>query len=373
MKKRSNILIVSSSLGVGGAETVIANLCRQINRELFNVTICHLKERGAIGQHLIDEGYAVIGIKNSKIFRANYLSCLKLRKIIKKYEINLVHSHNTYSLADASLCKIMCQGIKFIHTFHYGNYPNYDKKYMFIERLTWRVTDRLVAVGYEQKKSIKKAYKIPDKSIETIWNGIEIKKCKMQDNLRNYFSDGKVVIGSISTFIEQKGLPHLMEVAAKMKERRNNIVFIVVGDGPLRSEIQAYSKSLSLDEIVIFTGRIDNAASKVLPYIDIFIQTSLWEAMSIVILEAMACGKPVVATSVGDNKLIINEGETGYLVEPGDVDSMVSAIDLLVEQRELRMRMGNNALEKYNTNFSAKVMARRYENLYMKILADKSL
>ena len=369
MGKKHNILIVTSSLTIGGAETVIANLCKHINRDIFNVSVCHLKESGETGQALLDAGYDVVGVQRFVHKAANYLTFLKLRKIIKEKQIHVVHTHTTYSLIDSALCKLSLPRLKLVHTFHFGNYPHYAKKYLLMEKMLWRVPDRLVAVGAEQGKVIQRTHGIPNGRIGTVWNGVEHRGPAPDPSIRERFvSNGKAIIGTIATLIEQKGIIHLLDVASALKAKGKRCLFLVVGDGPLRKDLENKRHELDLDDMVFFLGWVKDAASRVLPIFDIFFQPSLWEAMSIVILEAMACGKPVVATSVGDNKLIIEEGKTGFLVEPKDVNKMVSALERLLDQQELGEGFGRNAIQKYYADFSAEMMARRYENLYMEVL-----
>jgi glycosyltransferase involved in cell wall biosynthesis len=367
-KDKTNLMVVGSSLDVGGAETVIANLCRYLNQKLFNVTVCHLKERGKIGKQLEEEKYDVIGIERSHHKKTDYLTFIKLRRILQAKKIDIIHTHTLYSLVDSSLCKLTTPGIRSVHTFHFGNYPHMAKKYLFLERMFWRVPDKVVSVGHEQGNTIKKTYGIPDGRMVTIWNGVAQGQKPDESILSEIAINRKTIIGSISTFIEQKGLTYLLDVAYSLKKKRNDFVMLVVGDGQLKDELVAKSRILGLDDCVIFLGRIENAAERVLPYFDIFIQTSLWEAMSIVILEAMAYGKPVVATSVGDNGLIIEEGKTGFLVEPKDVDKTVLVLDRLLDQPELREIIGKNAIQKYHNELSVEIMAKRYESLYMEVL-----
>ncbi len=89
--------------------------------------------------------------------------------------------------------------------------------------------------------------------------------------------------------------------------------------------------SLNLKDTVFFMGFIQNAASKFIPYIDIFFLPSLWEAMSVGILEAMAAGKPVVCTDVGENKHVVDNGKSGFIALSGDVKKMSSALETLIQ------------------------------------------
>jgi glycosyltransferase involved in cell wall biosynthesis len=372
MNNKKNIMLVISTLTGGGAELVVSNLCQYLNRDLFNVSVCYLQYCGERGDKLKSFGYDVFGLPKSKFFRNNYFSFLKLNRIIRKKKIDLVHSHSIDALIDSGLCKMINWRVKLIHSFHYGNYPNYKKKYIILEKIFSRVANKLVAVGKEQKKSIQSLYSVPDKNIITIWNGVEkTKKKKNIEIIDKFLKNNKIIIGSISTLIEQKGITYILEAANEIKSRYSNSVFLIIGDGPLKEKLKAKCEKLGLDDYVFFSGWIDDAVSKCLPYFDIFIQSSLWEAMSMVILEAMAAEKPIIASDVGDNKYMIRNGHSGLLTNPKDVETMTDALDKLIKNKNLRQEMAKNALNKYHQIGTVQIMIHHHEKLYSELLLKK--
>jgi len=368
---KKNLLIVNSSLCLGGAETVIYNLCRHINRDLFDVRVCHLKERGNIGEELYRLGFNVVGISGNAPSKPDYWSFLKLRRIIRQFRIDILHSHNTYSLIDSSLCRMTVPGVKSVHTFHFGNYPHLTKKYRMAEHVFWRIPDRLVSVGFEQKKTLLDTYSIPDHRIATIWNGIDgIKADPDAEILRRFRKNDRIIVGMIGNLIDQKGYSYLLEVASAIRRRRSDVTFLVVGGGPLRGELEEKSRSLGLEDTVCFLGPVKNAASRVLPVFDIFLLPSLWEAMSVVVLESMATGKPVLATRVGENAHLIEDGLTGMLVEPRDVAGMTQKLEILIGSPELREKLGNAGRKRVERTCTAERMSRQYEQLYQSLFSS---
>lgn len=361
-------MIVNAALDLGGAEVVIANLCRHINRDLFEVYVCVLRYRGKIGDELADEGRAIITLGNGSR-TANYMAGLKLLKHARGFGIDLIHSHCRAAFLDCTFCKAVNPGMKFIHTFHYGNFPHVKYRYRVMDSLAARVADKLVAVGYEQGKTIKSGYRIPDCRLETIWNGIDYRPAP-EPGLLNGFVKGRTVIGTIANLIEQKGMFYLLDTAALLKKRRSDFVFVIIGDGPLREGLERRKREMGLDDVVAFLGRMPNAAARALPCFDMFFQPSNWEAMSIVILEAMACAKPVVATRVGDNPIVMAEGRNGFLVEAKDPAGMAAALEKLLSSADLRARFGKQSRDMFELSFSAARMARRYERLYLHTLGE---
>jgi glycosyltransferase involved in cell wall biosynthesis len=361
----TNVLLLIPALHIGGAERVVASLCKSLDRSRFNVTVCHIKTRGSIGEELVEAGFEVVGIPKPRFPFEAYLSGLKIRRIVRERAIDLIHSHCGEALVDASLCRMLTPGVKLVHTFHFGNYPHLNRNDLLMERLCWRVPDRLVAVGNRQCAAIQETYGIPEDRIQTIYNGVEKKTSRPDhDILGPYLEEGRVIIGSISTLIEQKGITYLLDTAAILKERAGNFIFLVVGDGPLRAELERKCSDLGLQDKVRFLGWVEDDASRMLPAFDIFFQPSLWEANSIVTLEAMAAGKPIVATSTGENPYIVIDGTSGFTVEPRDTAGMAEKLELLVGNADSREEMGRNAAAAYDRKYRIEFMLEEHMRLY---------
>ena len=173
-KRKVNLLIVASSLWIGGAEMVIRSLARAIDRSRFNVTVCHLKQRGHIGDELFREGIDIVGISALKPvrFSVDYFSFVKLQRVLRGRKIDLVHTHTTHGLVDACLCKLLMPRLRVIHTFHFGNYPYIGTRIRFMERMFSRIANQLIAVGDTQRQKIRTVYGFSDRQISTIWNGV---------------------------------------------------------------------------------------------------------------------------------------------------------------------------------------------------------
>lgn len=375
MKNKIKVLLIIDSLSGGGAELVVSSLCKYINRNLFNVCICALKNRGERGEELQKEGYDVIELPPSRHRLGRYLSSLRLGRIVRDKGIDLIHSHSTQGLIDGGVVKFMNKQMRHIHTFHFGNYPHVPKKTLILEKIFSRTPDKLVAVGRDQSEIIRKVFRLPKERIETVWNGIEVfnpgsnhgeKTGKITQN------NGKIVLGSISTLIEQKGLTYLLDAISLLSKRRQDFVLWIVGHGPLRNELSVKSSALGLNEVVKFIGWIHNAPAVILPKMDIFVQSSLWEAMSMVVLEAMGAGKPVVVTDVGDNRHVIENEENGIIVPKMDPQKMAQEIERLIRDKSLREKLGQNARQKVITECNVKIMANNYERLYIDVLGVRN-
>jgi len=368
-RDKKNVLLLVDSVSGGGAELVASYLCRNISQDKFNVSICYLKEKGYRGEELESESFNVFGIYDMGTTISKYTTFLLLKKAVRLRAIDIIHSHSTGPLIDACFCRLVYPKVRVVHTFHFGNYPNLKKKYLLMEKIFSKVPDRLVAVGNEQKESIIKTFNIPKDQITTVWNGVEDPKKGVADsNLLESLPKGKAILGSLSTFIPQKGLDYLLDVAVVLKQKRNDFIILIIGDGPLRPDLEKRCNQLNLSDIVFFLGWVKDAPSRILPLFDIFVQSSLWEAMSMVILEAMAAGKPIVATEVGENRHVIKHGASGFLSPPRDISAMAGYVEQLLNNVDIRNGMGLKARETFERDFTVDLMARRYEQVYDEVL-----
>jgi glycosyltransferase involved in cell wall biosynthesis len=367
-ERRTNVLIVASSLWIGGAETVIRHLALSVDRTRFNVTVCYLKQRGHIGDELAKAGVDIVGIPQPPAGKVDYFTFRKLLRIVRERNIDVVHTHTTHGLLDACLCKVLKPGLKVVHTFHFGNYPHTQARLIWIERIFSRVADRIFSVGDAQRGQLQRVFRFRDDAISTIWNGVTFPNDTGDPAFREKARAARrPLIGTIATYIEQKGLFDLLEVARRVKDKGHDVAFAVVGEGHLRPQLEAKRHELDLDDNVFFTGWMTNAADLALPTFDVFFQPSLWEAMSVVILEAMAAGKPVVATRVGENPRVIEDGVDGYVGEPGDIEGMAATLCRILENPELARRCGAAARRKAEDQFSVEHMSRAYEQVYLDV------
>lgn len=363
-----NVLQVIRTLSGGGAELVVETISRCINRNRFDITICELVGTGEKAQGLREMGFDVVSLlPDGNVWQA-YFNFVRLRWLVASRGIDVIHSHSTASLVDAVLCKFIRPRLKVVHTFHFGNYPKLEPWTMRLERAFCGFADVLVAVGHSQAESIRTTYGLSEQQIETIWNGIELRSPRVDYRLLEPFLGKKrILIGMIGTLFEQKGHTDMLEVASLLKQRGLPAVFLIVGGGPLRDQLEDRCRALNLQGTVEFLGWVKDAAEVVLPAVDIFFQPSRWEAMSMVLLEAAAAAKPIVCTDVGEATRILRDGESAFITKPGDVPAMVAALERLVSDEGLRRQMGNTARTIVERSCMASSMVRKYEQLYLKL------
>ncbi len=169
---------------------------------------------------------------------------------------------------------------------------------------------------------------------------------------------------------EHKGIKYLIESASLLLQSRNDISFLLVGEGALKEELKILCADLKIEKNVIFAGERSDIP-EILSLTDIFVLPSLREGLPLTILEAMACGKPVIATNVGGIPEIVKDGITGILVSPEDSGALYSAMNELLDDRERREKMGRNGKRVCNESFSSKTMVGKIEDLYDSLMCKK--
>jgi glycosyltransferase involved in cell wall biosynthesis len=177
----------------------------------------------------------------------------------------------------------------------------------------------------------------------------------------------EAVVGIIASLEERKGHRYLFEAAAILKQRGHRIKYLVAGEGSARRELEERVKALNLGDEVRFCGFVSDAPA-FLSQIDIFILPSLYEGLGVAVLEAMAAGKPVIASRVGGLPELVADGETGLLVAPKNVEGLVEAIARLADDKSLAREMGRKGAARALASFSLENMAAQNEAYYYELL-----
>ena len=180
-----------------------------------------------------------------------------------------------------------------------------------------------------------------------------------------------VVVGTVAALEARKGHRFLLEAAAELKRRGHGIVYRIAGDGKENAALRQLALKLGLEREIEFVGFVADVAG-FLASIDIFVLASMFEGLGVAALEAMAAARPVVASAVGGLKDVVVEGETGFLVPPGDSMALAQALAGLAERNELAHAMGKKGRERILEHFTMERMARANEEFYYELLGRQA-
>jgi glycosyltransferase involved in cell wall biosynthesis len=363
------LMQVTHDIDFGGLQQVVVNLCKFIDKELFDVSVLCLRNMGAYLYELSRIGVRVHKLSDRPDTAVNYFSFLEVAKIFRREKIDIIHTHNTHPLIDGVMASCLSKVKTIVHTDHARQFPD-KKRYMFAEMCSSLLVYKVVGVSDHTVNSLRKYEKIPSKKLCTILNGIDgckyvfkIDKIKKRHELG--IKNNGPIIGLCVRITEQKGIEYLLQAMIDIIRVYPQISLVIGGDGVLLYRLKEMAKRLGIDQNVFFIGfRLD--IPDLLKLFDLYVLPSLWEGLPMVLLEAMAAGCPIVATNVGGNHQAVVNKYNGILVEPRNPRSLADAILFLLSQPETRKAYANNGQMLFKKFFSAEVMAKRYENLYLK-------
>lgn len=370
------ILHLISSRGLYGAERVALDLCKGLKRNGYESIIGvirnshnpHVEVAGEARKNAIDTViFACEGQLDPKLI-------FRIRKYASENQINLMHCHgyksNFYGLLASK------KGIPIVTTNHNWLTSHWRlRAYRRFDSLLIRYFTRIIAVSEGVRKEMLR-YGVPKEKIKVIDNGIDL--TRFGDTIspaaiREEFGikKGVTVIGTVGNLGAEKGHVYLLQAAKGIVNNVESVKFIFVGDGPLRAYLENEASELGIGNNVIFTGfRTD--IPNLLSTMDIFVLPSVIEGLPIVLLEAMAAKKAVVATNVGAISKVVND-RNGILVEPRDVAGLQNAILSLLTSEEKRQKYASAGHDTVRTHFSSERMSSEYIDLYNELLGDRLL
>lgn len=349
-----NILMLTPEFSQGGTESYILNVCEYLKKNDINVIV--MSDGGVREKELKKicvEHIKVNCLKTRKLTNL-FEAIIKVRKIIKKYNINIIHTSSIYTTIVGKISSLfISRNVKIVNTLHGGPNKNIEKT---AAKLLNIFSDSVIALSEKAKQKLLN-YGLNDNKVSVIYNGIKpMHKLALRENK-------KIIIGTCGRLVEQKGYEYLIRAISKINN--DNLEFWLVGDGELRDSLNTMANNYKISDRVKFLGfRTD--IEVLLNEMDIFILPSLWEQFPISILEAMSLGKPIIATNV--NGIPEELGDSGILIEPGNVSHICSSIQKLISDSELRNKLGASAEKRFFDNFTVDNMCRRLMNIYNNVL-----
>ncbi|MCP4252713.1 MAG: glycosyltransferase [Candidatus Scalindua sp.] len=374
IKRKINVVHLVEELTIGGLEKILTTIVLNLSKEKFCISVWCLREGGFFANKLVKEGIDVkiLHISTSR----NPLSIYKLYKLLKYHKFDIIHTH-AYSAGTVGRVSAFLAGIPVIISHNQNVYGHYNKYYNFVEWLLSYITDKIICVSDKVMKFTKETQGIDTKRLITIYNGIE-KFCSVSEketsDLRKKFNIplNSSVVGTIAQFSEKKGLEYLLRSASVLLKDRRDVNFFLVGDGTIKSKLEQLCTDLKIENNVIFVGERSDIPG-MLSLIDIFVLPSITEGLPLALLEAMSCGKPVIATSVGGVPEIVKNGINGILVRPKDSEALCGAMREMLSDVGMRDRMGREGQIICEKGFSSRAMVNQIENLYDTLLEKKRI
>jgi glycosyltransferase involved in cell wall biosynthesis len=375
------ILYVIGTMNVGGAENHIVQLCSRLDRSRFTPTVCCLFDGGPLLQELEKAKVDVLVLgsrKNKRVFRTRLGLLIGLWRLIwymRKHRFSIVHAHLYHAYILAGLCAKLADDPVLITSRHSMTFFKKQLVFRVFEGVVNRYSDLVIAVSKAIKKDVLEQERLQTSKIKVVYNGIDMEKYGIHidtaEKKRSLGLDPNArAVGVIANLHEYKGHRSLIEAAHLVTKSFPAVQFVLVGDGPMRPEIEAMIASLGLSRHVFLLGRREDV-SGILASVDVYVHPSFQEGFSYAILEAMAAGKPVIAAAVGGNPEAVVHGETGFLVPPGNTHQLAEAILWLVNRPTEAFQLGAAGRRRVAERFEISAMVREYESLYERLVAAK--
>jgi sugar transferase (PEP-CTERM/EpsH1 system associated) len=358
------ILHLIETSGPGGAEKMLISLVENLEPGQYRSIICLLKE-GWLSAQLQQRGFTTLILPQRQGLDLHWLrQCVRL---IRQHRVDLLHAHeftmNTFGSLAAWLCRV-----PIVTTVHGKRY--YADKWQ--RRLAYRFVARhaasMVAVSEDIKRFLTERVRVRTERLATVYNGIDTKAyAPSEDGIRIReeleIARTALVIGTVGNLYAVKGHTYLLKAAARVVRILPEAVFLIIGRGALLDLLQDEARALGIDTHVRFLGFREDIPA-LLHSMDLFVLSSLSEGHPLSLLEAMASCKPVVATHVGGIPEVVQHGQTGILVPPGDPERLASEIIGLLLDPQRVQQLGAEGRRRVYETFSLSQMVQRYQQLY---------
>jgi len=364
------VVQVIPTLGGGGAEREVARVAPVLKASgEFDVVVCCLMGRGGFADSVEEAGVEVVVLHEHKILPPAL--AWDLMRFLRDRKPQIVHSHLVrWAPAVAKLARLPVAIMS-----EHGWSPKRGPLGVLFDRANIHFADRVVAVSEATRQIRIGKWRTPASKLVTIPNAVDIDGMPLPVNAEAKkqclgIPQHVPVVGTIGRLVLIKGHEHFVAAAAELHRSNPSCHFLVVGDGPCRGSLEEQAKALGLSSRMHFLGFREDAR-EIIQILDVVCLSSLSEGTPITILEAMACAKPAVVTSVGGCPEVVVDGKTGFVVPPRDPGKLAQALLKLVQDPALARAMGEAGCRRVRMEYSVEVNLRRLTDLYRGALREK--
>jgi len=371
MKQPIRVGFVLHAMQVAGAEVLVAETVRRLRGRIEPTIFC-LDSVGPLGEQMLAEGCPVVNLQRKP--GRDYRVALRMAREIRERGISVVHAHQYSPFFYAALAKLVSrQAFRLILTEHGRHYPDVVSPVRRgLNRIVLdRLADEVNAVCAFSARALSRNDGFAGRRVEIIENGIDIERYRTQPD-RNLLRDrlglarDRRYVAMVARFHPVKDHAMLLRAFAHVAAARRGVDLLLAGDGPERSALEAQARNAGIDGRVQFLG-VRRDVPDILQAVDLFTLTSVSEAASLTLLEAMAAGLPVVVTDVGGNPEIVRHGVDGLLVPRGDDAAEAEAIMQLLDHPHQARAMGEAGRIRVDEHYRLDRTIQRYYRLYRQL------
>jgi len=371
------------SLDTGGLENGLVNLINRTQGDEFRHMVICLTVSGNFSERIVHDNVPIIELR--KPAGHSLKTYCRLRRLIKKYRPDIIHSRNLAAL-ESQIAGLGLRGIKRVHGEHgrdVNDLEGKNWKYNALRRLSRLWIDQYFAVSRELALWLASQIGVSKSRIVQRSNGVDSTifhpreyASKVPEKMPHRFSRDPVkVVGTVGRLVAIKDQITLIRgfalVLKHLSDSPIELRLMIVGGGPLHSVLAAEAERLDVSSQVWFAGdRAD--VSDLLQWMHVFVLPSIAEGVSNTLLEAMATGLPVVSTGVGGASEIIESGLNGYLVDVGDYQNIAILIERLVLKPKLAEAIGREARATVEMKFGWSTAIEKYVEVYRRLVSRET-
>lgn len=366
------VMFVHTSLTMGGEEVLLVEIIRRMNRARCAPELCCLKDRGPLGVTLADEGIPVFDHLMSHKFDIRVWN--RLARLLRERTIDAVVTVGTGGdkMFWGRLAAWRANVPVIVSSIHSTGWP------IRVEWINCRlapITDAFIAVAEKHGEHIIQHEGCPREKVRVIPNGVDVdgfqpQECNVALRAELGLPADAPVAGLVAVIRKEKNHARFLRVARAVHNQLPAAHFLLVGDGPQLQEYEQMAHDFGLADVVHFVGRRTDIPA-LLPQLDLFLLTSDMEASPVSILEAMACGLPVVSTRVGSISETVVDGVSGYLVDKRAEHEMAARVTELLADPQTSRAMGRAGRQRVVADFSIERMVEGYEDLLTELYERK--
>lgn len=369
------ILHIIDHLGPGGAQEALLNLVKYADRGRFRLEVATMHGFGFYWDLLRQEQVPVHSLSPHRLAPVYLINLIRL---LLRGRFDLAHCHltaaNLIAKPVAGLCRVP---VRFNHD-QCNDLQRYRHRWLlWLDRLTNRWTDQIIAVSQSTRDFLLDQEHLAPQKVALIYNAVDLERYspgspeRRREGRRRlgWPEQARVVLG-VGRLQPQKNFTGFLEVAAALSRRRPEAIFVIAGDGPERPRLEALARQLGLADRVRFLGFVAQMQDLYLAA-DVLFFPSLFEGTPMAVLEAMATGLPIVASRIDGTAEILTDGVDALLVPTGQNQVFGERLESLLQDPSLAQGLAQRALETVRQRYSAAVMTRQVESLYLHHLAAR--
>lgn len=311
--------------------------------------------------------------RNYSFNKIKYLGAIpKIKKIIKEFKPDVLHAHYATSYGLMGALSGFHPFILSVWGSDVYDFPNRSIFHKMLVKYNLRKADIILSTSHIMADQTRK---FTDKNVLVTPFGIDLNKF-YKNRKENRSKKCEIVIGTVKTLHKKYGIAYLIKAFKIVIDRNPDIYFklLIVGDGPDENDLKKLTRDLKIDNLTTFTGKIkQDEVPEYFNKLDIYVAVSILdsESFGVAVIEAGACELPVVVSSVGGLKEVVLDGKTGYIVPPKDPEKTANAIEILVNNKEIREEFGRNARKRISDLYNWEKNVELMNSIYLSSIKMK--